>query len=101
MVHGCGEDRRSNQRDSRGIPINVEADFELAQQHTRKQIGKHHAHRTGKQAAPNRRRAHSCLDRSTPRKDNLVGSRRVLQFLERHGRVLVWKRVLSRVRFDR
>ena len=41
-----------------------------------------------------------CLDRSTPRKDNLVGSRPVFQLLERDGRILVWESVLTRLRFD-
>ena len=58
--------------------------------------------RTGKKVAPSQRRGQSCLGGSTSRKDKLVASRRVLRFLESHGRILVWRkeRSVARVRLD-
>ena len=45
-----GEDGCTNQRYGRCVPIDMKAHFKLAQQHPRKQIGKHNADRTGQQS---------------------------------------------------
>src|SRR6266403_497458 len=87
-------------RDNDGVGVRSCHGLSVARRGEHEQTDRKRGYRTGKKAAPSRRRGQSCPDRSTPRKDKVVGSRRVLQFFERHGRILVWKRGLSRVLFD-